>query len=181
MYSFVYLSARYVAPFVVLLWIGVFSGVRLPNSQECRRLALAVPIALVIIMGIHFWPPAYAAVRGDLPPQKHGVWELSDRLHQIGVAPGDKVARIGYGASAYWAHLARVQIVGEMFAEREDFSSVVNVERILLEDGSLEPEAIKAFASTGATAIIAQRVPLAVSRNGWRELGYDYYAYILPK
>jgi hypothetical protein len=74
-----------------------------------------------------------------------------------------------------------VQIVGEMFAEREDFSSVVNVERILLEDGSLEPEAIKAFASTGATAIIAQRVPLAVSRNGWRELGYDYYAYILPK
>lgn len=109
------------------------------------------------------------------------MWQVADRLNQLGVQQGDKVAHIGYVAAAYWAHLTRVQIVAELFAEKEDFPAVENVERILSEDGSLKPEVVRAFADTGATAIVTKKVPPAVAKKGWQELGANYYAYMLPK
>jgi hypothetical protein len=180
MYALVFLTPRYIAHFVVLLLLGIFSGVRFSNSEECRRLLLAVPVGMLIIMGIHFCPQVYAAARGDFPPQKHWQWEIAIRLNQIGVLPGDKVAYIGYGVSAYWARLAQVKIVAEMPSERDSFLSVENVKEILLENGSLKPEAIQAFVSTGAKAIVSRNVPPAVAKNGWQELGASYYAFLLP-
>jgi hypothetical protein len=180
MYSIVYLSARYIAPFVVILWMSMFAGMRLPNSSEYRRLMLAIPASILMMMAVHFSPPAFAAVLGETFLHDHWVWKVAERLHEVGVQPGDKVAHIGYGASAYWAHLAQVRIVAELFAEQEGFSSVENIRTILADEGSLKPEVIQAFASTGAKAIVAKAVPPAVSKNGWVKLGSDYYVYILP-
>lgn len=182
MYALVLLEPRYVAVFVVLLWIGIFSGVRLPDSKECRRLIQGVPIAILIMMAIHFGPEAYAAARGEVPMPSHWQWKIAEGLQQLGIQPGDKVAIIGYGCSAYWARLAQVRIVAELFSEGENFLSVKNVEEMLSKDGSLKPEAVQAFARTGANVIVARKVPRDVSKNGWRELGSTgWYAYILPR
>jgi hypothetical protein len=42
------LSTRYVASFIVLLVAGVFSSVRLPNSQRSKRLIAVMAIATLI-------------------------------------------------------------------------------------------------------------------------------------
>lgn len=92
------------------------------------------------------------------------------------------MAIIGYGHAAYWARLAQVKIVAELFSEKEDLLSVENVERMLSQDGPLKPEVIQAFASTGAKVIVARRVPPDVSKNSWRKLGSTpWYAYIIPR
>jgi hypothetical protein len=49
-------------------------------------------------------------------------------------------------------------------------------------DGSLKPDVVKAFAGTGARAIVANNVPANVSRNGWRDLGIaPWFVYPLPR
>jgi len=89
---------------------------------------------------------------------------------------------VGYAPSAYWARLANVQIVAEALSERMEFSSVPDVDKMLSPDGSLKPEIVKAFTETGARAIIANRVPSNVARNGWQDLGIaPWFVYPLPR
>jgi hypothetical protein len=84
-------------------------------------------------------------------------------LQKVGVRPGDKVAIIGDAFVAFWARLARVQIVAEMFGWEAD--------PFWLGDAEAQARVIKAFASSGAKAIVAESVPDYASLTGWQRLG----------
>lgn len=178
MYSLVVVWDRYIAPFAALLWLGVFAAVRLPDTRESRRAAAGVAAALLAGMAVLWAPGAVSnmrsiisAVRGRSARAVNPPYEIARGLAAAGVTPGDRVVKVGYGANAYWARLAGVKIVAEVFCEDEEFDKVPGIRAMFAADGSLLPEARSAFASTGAKAVVASAVPADVARQGWRELG----------
>jgi hypothetical protein len=187
MYSLVLLSPRYVAVFLLLFWVGIFSSVRLPNSLAMRRLAWSVAIALVMLLGVSEGRESYALLGTALEPlvepaRSHWLWQIAQGLGDLGVKPGDRVAQIGYAAPAYWARLAGVRIVGETLAESQTFAAIPGVEHLFEADGSMKADAIAAFSHMGARVVVTRRPPPNVMQHGWKELGDRsyWYGYVLP-
>lgn len=181
MYSLVHVESRFIAAFVVLLWMGVFSGVRLSDSQESRRLVACVTAAMLTVMmiTIGFLPAlkAYSTARDLIRgrnPWPHAQWQVADGLNRMEVQPGEKVAWIGNPANNAWARLARVQKVAEIPS--------VEADNFWAADHLVKSQVIKTFARTEATVIVTKNVPSSASTIDWQRIGNtDYYAYILPR
>jgi hypothetical protein len=91
-------------------------------------------------------------------------------LWQLGIRPGDTVAVIGYGFESFWARLAKVKIVAEMFGWQAS----------LLYHGTpdIKQGILETFESTGAIAIVAEHVPGDADMSGWHQVGNsNYYIY----
>jgi hypothetical protein len=183
-YGLVYVEGRYVGVFVVLLWSDLLAGVRLPASQTSRKWVSCVSLVMILFMlteivTFNLEGAGALARRSDAMQQASkgkgsASWpgELAEELQKVGVGPGDKVAIIGDAFVAFWARLARVQIVAEMFGWEAD--------PFWLGDAEAQARVIKAFASSGAKAIVAESVPDYPSLTGWQRLGSTgHYAYLL--
>lgn len=185
LYSVVRLSPRYVAVFVLLFVVAFLSSIRLPATARRRRNAWAVAIALALTVAVTFIPwtlRTVAEIRAQQEPESHMFWTIADGLTKMGALPGDGVICLGYGPPAYWARLAHVRIVGEVFSEMMGFKSIPNVTGLLASDGSLTPEAVAAFSTTGAKFLVARKIPAEVARHGWTELGThtDWWGLAIP-
>jgi len=167
-------STRYIAPFIVLLFAGVFSSVRLPNSQESKRLIAGITIAVLVAVSVQLSFQASKDLWNVLRPQQHIQWQIANRLNQLGVHPGERVAIFGYN-HPFWARLARVKIVAEISDEKSFWEK----------DADIRSEVIKTIERTGARAIIQRpslQIPDRISANGWQEIGdTGYYVYFLEK
>ena len=181
MFCLVHVDARYIAAFIVLLWLGMFSGVRVPDSTEAQKVVCCGALAMVVL--VWFGTVAETVRMGYGPggptswrdASDHPHWQVADGLARMGIRPGDKVACIGSGFEAsYWARLARVNIVAELPpphpAEfRPAYWSV---------DYFADPRILAAFSRTDAKAIVAEDVPASLARTGWRRIGRTHhYAY----
>jgi hypothetical protein len=105
-------STRYIAPFLVLLFAGVFASVRLPDTRVSQHVLVGFTIAVVGVTGTTLALHAAKDVT-RLLHTKHTHWEIAEGLHSLGVPPGSKVAHLGM-KNYYWARVARVKIVAEI-------------------------------------------------------------------
>lgn len=179
LYSLVFVEGRYVASFVVLFWLALFSAVRLHHTPNAHRFIRA--ITLVLVVSIMFTTiasstrEALLTVRqlvGGEDPTAHEQWQVAEGLREMGVVSTDKVASIGDSFRAFWAHLAGVRISAEIRRDK-----VLNFWQA---DSTLRAEVINAFARTGAKAIVAEKPPPGIDLPGWQKLrNTDYYVYIL--
>ncbi|MBE9125809.1 MULTISPECIES: hypothetical protein [unclassified Coleofasciculus] len=168
----VHVRPRLIAGLVVLLFAGVFSSVRLPNSQESKRLVAGMTVGILFMLGGQFT---------DLwqHPGEPIDWKIAQGLNQLGIHAGNKVAAIALrgenGTKDYWARLARVTIVAELPDAKSFWKT----------DTATRAEVYKVLERTGAKAIIQKRgvnTPEYMSANGWQEIGNTgYYAYLFPK
>jgi hypothetical protein len=173
MFLLLFVQTRYIGVFIVLFWIGLFSGLRVPDTEELRKVALFVGIVTVLQIWISVVPSIYSDVRDALKregPLMHLQWRVADGLSQRGVQRGDKVAVVGLGYDAYWARLARVKIVAEIAADNETKSWIF--------DDSVKHNVFERLRATGAKVIVARDLPRSAS--DWRKIGdTDYYVYFL--
>lgn len=167
------------APFVVLVWIGLLSSVRLIDTPQSRRLLACATLAMLLPMmgtiGALAVGKGYAAlrysIRKDSPPHRH--WDVAEFLQRMGVQPGDKVASIGRTFDANWAHLAQVKIVAEIPRRDENAFWAAN--------DTVRSQALRTFGKTGAKLVVADRVPSYASTLGWERIGNTgYYVSVLP-
>jgi hypothetical protein len=186
MYAVVYVEGRYIGVFLMLFWADLLANVRLPESNTSKRLAALLSVVMILFMLMNivaFNLEGYNSLTGDGnrnqlanieagPPSWPG--EVAEVLHRLGVQPGEKVAVIGYAFESFWARLAKVKIVAEMFEWEAD--------RFWLGDSLLQSKAFQAFAGTGAKAIVAEHVPSYVSLTDWHQVGTSScYVYILAQ
>jgi hypothetical protein len=172
------LGTRYIAPFIVLLFVGVFSSVQLPNTQEAKKLIGAMALAtLIVIVNLSTW-----VFKDALESKLNGIqrplqWEVTTHLSQLGIHSGDKVAILGayQFPNHHWARLARVKIVVEVLDDVRYWKS----------DATLRARAIDAIAKTGVVAIVQRpgvELPDSALKLGWQKLGTTkYYAYIFGR
>jgi hypothetical protein len=184
LYALVLVEGRYIGVFVVLLWAELLANVRLPATQHARKLITGIGALMVLFLLVNLVVFNLQGLRdlaqnrstppdvnvGGAPPSWPG--EVAEALHQLGIAPGDEVAVIGYAFDSFWARLARVKIVAELLDRQ------ANV--FWAGDPAFQDKVIEAFASTGAKAIVAEYVPADTPVTGWHQVGSsNYYIYLI--
>jgi hypothetical protein len=179
LYTLVNVQGRYVASFIVLLWLALFSAVRLPHAPGSKKLIRS--IALVVIISIFLTTIMSSSQEAILTvrhlttgenPLDHEQWQVAEGLKEIGLVPSDNVAFVGNSLRAFWAHLLGVRIVAEIRRDR--------VDSFWQADSRLKGEVINAFARTDAKAIVFETPPSGTHVSGWLKIrNTNYYVYML--
>jgi hypothetical protein len=172
-YSIVLVEERYIAPFLVFLWLAAFAGAVRVRPVVSRRAAIAVVLGMLSVTGIKT-AKYFVSDLVALPHQRNVYWDVAQNLAKIGVKPGDKVALIASKAGVHWARLAGVKIVSEMPLGEDDI--FWNADR------ATQERVFAAFASTGSRVVVVQAPPRGAVQSGWRQIGdTSYYAYLLSQ
>ena len=167
-----WVEPRYIAPFLGLFWAGIFSGVRMPDSPESRRLVSCMPAAVVPLTLAVVLASTVGAVDqiGTAPPTQ---FQVAEYLHRIGIRPGDRVGAIGRVMECGWARLARVQITTEINHGSDAAFRASSV--------PVRSAAIAAMFSTGVRAIISDSREDSGCPSGWRSAAGTGFSVCTPR
>jgi hypothetical protein len=119
---------RHLGGFVLLLFLTLIAAVRLrPDVEKNLQKSgtyVAAAVFLVMALGTADYTirvlTNHLAIAGSGP---NSTWQdlvAANELRRMGARPGDKVAVIGDGASAYWARLGKLRIVAEIMDTNQD-------------------------------------------------------------
>jgi hypothetical protein len=172
----VHVEDRFLGGFAIVLFLTLIAAVQLHPADQGSAGYVAIAVFITIALGTADVTLRYAthhlAIPGSGP---NSVWQdvlAAEQLQKIGAGPGDKVAVIGDGTGAYWARLAKLQIVAEVMGANHGSTKFWE-----------SPEETKervyaAFASAGASLAVAS-CPSPGS-NGWQAIaGTDYCVLLL--
>jgi hypothetical protein len=118
-YGMVLVEWRYIGAYVTILWLGLYTGVRLPDSHDSSGLLTGVIVSVVLATMFSTFPlealdDVRAIVHGQRGSNDANI-RVAKSLKELGIQPGDKVASIGRtGLASRWARVARVHIVAEI-------------------------------------------------------------------
>jgi hypothetical protein len=169
MYSLVLFSFRYTAGYVVLFCLGAATLVLQPFRSATRSRALFAAALLLGLVGIvRLRPILQAALR----PGDRGALTLDEDednaptsttmaqgLTRLGIRPGDEIGVIGHSVDCYYARLAGVRIVAQIWEDPDQVAglSAPQVRRVLTQ---LRQVGIKALVSRTSK-------PGFVNDEGW--------------
>jgi len=157
MYALVLLDTRYVAPFVVMVWVGVLLILE-PFTPVNWRRGLWVGASVVLTAStLSSLIPGFRAL---VPGRRDSHADAASFVLQSGLRPGDDLAIIGDGLFAYWARLARVRLVAELPSSSAESHWRSGRER---QDALLQK-----FRQAGAMAVVAAGPPPGLESRGWR-------------
>lgn len=170
-YGLVHIEGRYLAAFLVILWLTLYSIIRLPDSRGSLKLLHALSYAMGVVIAITTLFGVYA-LRHEVSKESAPTInrQVAEGLKQMGIQPGDKVAQVGTSVYAYWARLARVRIVSEVENAEEFWSANETVRR----------QTVDVISQTGAKVLVAKSPNIDLSVAGWRKISEDgHYALVL--
>jgi hypothetical protein len=181
MYGLVLVEGRYVAPFVILLVLGVLMVVRLPNAGWSAALVARVSVIMLVVLVLQIISAAADPAGSLLSQAVQGRLLMPDvnaqvaaALRSAGVRPGDTVATGDRGFNAYWARLARVRIIAEV--------SGLDGAAILDADPAAREAAQRVLSAQRARAIVARTWPAQTGDPRWQPIdGTDYFYYLLQR
>jgi hypothetical protein len=182
-YALLHFEGRYIAAYVVALWMVLFRSVAIPYSEESKRIFTAVVASGALITTITVAAGTGQAVlqaaqyftngNTEAPFLQSGYtdWKVAKYLHNAGLRAGDPVGAVGWTFSAYWARMARLHIVAEVPDEgARAFWSLDTAKRAVV---------MQLFRNVGAKAVVAvaARVPVGSAPANWQHIG-DHYVYV---
>jgi hypothetical protein len=171
-FASVLLEGRYIASFLVILWLAAFAASLSCASVATQRVAVAIIFAAVFVTGVKTIKYATSDALA-IPKAADQNWAAAQKLREFAGHPGDRVALIGLFAEQHFLRLAEVRAVAEL--------SYGDEQRFWTGDTALQSSVFKAFASTGARVVVAVHAPITAVKDGWTRLGNtDYYARLLP-
>jgi hypothetical protein len=169
---------RYLGGFVLVLFLVLLSAVRFRTEDE--RVVRIVVVATFIMMAL---ATAQYTIRvmnhsipvGEGPSSTEEDLSVAERLREIGMTPGTKVAVIGDGEGAYWARLAHLRIVAEIM-DRNGGSV-----QFWRSAESVQQQVYDLFQRAHAKIVVASCVSSCPARpKGWKEIsGTSYCVYNL--
>lgn len=171
LYLLVGTMLRYIGPFVVFVWLGLFSGIRLQKSRDSMKLgaitSLIITASMMVLtvrmVAYHLGDP-FPFLRG------HGgmYYHLAESLRAEGLRPGDAVAIMGNEHDQMaWARAARVRIIAQMSPD--------DVDEFWRTDAGVRQQVFDALAAQGAKAVVTDQVPFCQGTPGWEGVGDTTY------
>ncbi len=174
LYLLISVEPRYVAPFFVVVLLGLFpAALRRGSTHTQKRVSWPVAVA----SGLTFSAALLVAYHwAGYPHEENGnlFLKIGTSLNEAGVQPGTNIGIIGdSSAGCRWARLARVHVVAQML--REDAPRFWQIS-----DPAKRVQVYAAFARGGAEAIVAEQVTPSDGLAGWQQLGNsNYYVHFL--
>jgi hypothetical protein len=177
LYMLVWVEPRYIAPFVVLIELALFFGLRIRESSHGVMLESAA--AVLLIMFLSPWGPntipkhssAVADVFRHHSLDSNPWAEVAVGLRTMGIQPGDRVASLEYSnlGNVKWARLAKVRIVAEVNFRKGVPASQPN--NFWAASASTQEQVLQALAKTGARIVVSDQAPMPASSSDWRGIG----------
>jgi len=164
----VWIEIRYFAPFLILLCVGALASLRLPNTQESKRLMVGITLAVFVGATYNFSALTIGNLKASFQETIHTEWLIADQLNSLGIRPGDQVARIGeipgnyWGG--YWARLAKVKIIAEVDTS---LKQEINYWKA---DASIQDRVLEVLKQSEVKAVVAEKIPDDFSAVGWHSL-----------
>jgi hypothetical protein len=147
MYLLVYLVPRYLIGFSLILWGSALASICVcPGTQLLARRAF---LAGILVFAWCVMPGLLHYLVADHTESSERDIAIAEAISQYGITPGDAVASIGNGQQAYWAHLARVSIVAEVWS--------IDSPRFWSESAVIRQAALRSMAYAGAKAVFWRR------------------------
>jgi hypothetical protein len=169
LYLIVSVEPRYLAPFLVLVLLGLFPGILLENPKDAaKRITISTVVITSCVMVLTALLVGYH-LAGFPRGETLGVFvQVGKSLNRAGVGPGEDVGIIGDGSDGCrWARMARVQIVAQILREdTDDFWGASD---------PVKAEVYDAFARAGAKAVVAEKTPPSDAFGDWQRLGDTHY------
>ena len=187
LYATVFVTARYIAPFVVIFWAGILASLSLPDGVPYRRVLTASGVILALLVWVNIATvnlEAATALLGysvdlpadakpadnsrlvDRPSASHPA--IAEGLQRLGIREGDRIGFIGYSFTAFWARLARVRIIVEIAPEHA--GAFWNA------GDDTQAKVLQVFANAGAKALVSEPTerPTLIP-PGWQRVGQTGY------
>jgi hypothetical protein len=179
MYALVLVEPRYVAPFVVLLVLGLLMLVQRPKGSWSTALATPINVAVVAVLVLQTaWTMSGAARSAASQTLQGRVFAPDDQarvayaLRSAGIGAFDAVASGDRALDDIWARLARVRIVAEV-SDRDGGA-------ILAGDPAARAETQRLLVGENVRAVVAPGWPALTGDPGWRPIdGTDYFYYLV--
>jgi len=171
-YAIVLVEFRYVAPFVLLLWLSAVSSFLYTRSPLARRFVFALILAAVSVTGLKAAKFAVTDLLAIRSSSGNLDWQVAQALRNRGLQPGDRISAMAVAGEAHWARLAGLKIVAEIPLGDESIFWSSNLEA--------KQNVFRLLASTGAKLLVARTAPSSALNDGWLPLGNtSFYAYPL--
>ena len=181
LYLLVRVEPRYVAAFLVMLWMSLFAAVKSPKNDLIQRLAGWAVLAAVLTTGVNLLHDGFADFHSILRNAPGEQFQIAEGLRNMKIVEGQSLATIGIPHdSYYWARLAGVRVISEI--------PTPNVNQYWFASPDTQEKVRSAFAQAGAVAIVTDAMPEAerfpqsgipVSFPGWERIGSTSY-FIFP-
>lgn len=168
-YAAVNVEPRYFASFWIILWLTLWTAVRLPETPEARRLASAAAagFALTVALGLAEFTVTQFSFGADATANLM----TAQALHEAGVAENTPVATLAIDNDVHWARLGRLKIVAEIpSTEASEFWS---------SDTDRRRRTIAGLTSAGARYLISGQAPPSAEAPDWHPVGRRRF-YLLP-
>src|SRR5690349_10911599 len=167
----VFVHGRYLAGFISIILIAMYSSIRLPSDRTSKHALAAAVIVLAVMTLIGLYRPFRDNVQLAFQPQPNPQWEIAAALqHDFGLQNGDAVGCIGNCFFSYWARLGKLRIVTEI-PNRQ--SAVFRAST-----AATQLAALHSMGRAGAKVIVST----SNFGNGWQQLGHtDYFLYDLRR
>jgi hypothetical protein len=139
-----------------------------------REFTLGATIALLFALGIPLVVSAANDFHVGMRHRPHPQWEIAQRLHIMGVQPGDSVGRIGGAHRVEWARLLSLRVIAEIPREQAEY--------FRSSSDAVQSQVLASFRTVGAKAIIAEQMDPAevfVDHPGWRKIGDSRFSVYL--
>ncbi len=171
-------SSRFIAPFVVILFAGLYSSIKLPNSLIARSLISSLAILVVGVSGFYFSSKIIQNMTSiAFDWQSNMNFQIAKDMASLGLNPGDKIAFFGNenhrSNHVYWARLARVKIAAQL-KDPENFWN---------KDEATKTSVLDALKAANIDVAVQAGLPsqiMSAQNSGWKKVGeLDYYAYFL--
>jgi hypothetical protein len=156
MFALIHVEPRFLGGWLVMLFAGAVCACSLPAGDGTRRAVECIGLAALITAGAVLAVQTsqevlgvdHAAGRSSRNPL------IANFLLNSGLHTGDRVAVIGYGTEAYWAHLARLHVVAEIPAHITSDQTRPALD--FWESGTEQQQkALSILEQTGADAVVA--------------------------
>jgi len=169
---------RYMGGFVLVLFLTLLAAVQLRPDTQKSAAYVTVAVFFTMMLATADYTVRLAthhlAIPGGGPNSTAQDITAAEQLWKMGLQPGDKVAVIMNGTSAYWAHLAKLRIVAEIMetghGSAEFWSAPADVQRHVYD----------LFAGAHAKLVVTSCPSAPGTPAGWEQLaGTPYCAHHL--
>jgi hypothetical protein len=159
-YAFIHVETRFVGPFAVLFWLGIY-GVLVFRVPSNTRMVILAPVLSMAMLGVTLLAVANAGTLRDRGVESRPDYQIvGEALREAGVGRGDYLAVVGNGFDLYFARYARARVVVQI-PDAGEFWRL----------SSAELDAVSArLAAIGVKAIIARNRMDGAPRSGWRDV-----------
>jgi len=185
LHCLVFLDRRYIAAALVIVWLCLLASLPAGGvSAAVRRwfnagIQVLCGLFCIVFIAMRLAGPAGWAAR-DLVHRTEDEWNLewmiAERLRDLGVGPGDRVAYIGDSMNADWVRLVNAQIVAEVpttwYRPKHMPWSIMADRSGVRQFWEAAPEVreriLDEFRRVDATLVVADKVPPEATRDGWQ-------------